>query len=121
MIVDRGASFASVNDVSRMKDPNILAVRKLVELVPSQELQEAKPPRQAIIHIDTIHGHAFTNHTTLVRGTPGNPMNAKEVEAKAKDLIGPVLGATRTDELVATIFNLEKLGPLSGLRPLLRA
>ena len=39
MIVDRGASFAAVHDAARMGDPKVLAVRKLVELVGSEELQ----------------------------------------------------------------------------------
>ena len=42
MIVDGGATFASVHDATRMNDPKVLAVRKLVEAVPSQEFW---PPR----------------------------------------------------------------------------
>ena len=48
-------------------------------------------------------------------------MDAKEVEAKALDLVAPVLGAARANELIATILNLENLGPVAGLRPLLQA
>jgi 2-methylcitrate dehydratase PrpD len=121
MIVDRGVTFASVNDEARMSDPKVLAVRKLVQLVPSQELVVARPPRQAIVSIETADGQTYTNHTTIVRGTPGNPMDAEEVETKARDLIGPVLGANRTNDLIAAILNLENFGPISGLRRLLQA
>jgi hypothetical protein len=48
-------------------------------------------------------------------------MDAKEVEVKALDLIAPVLGAARANELITTILNLENLGPVAGLRPLLQA
>src|SRR5204863_2345618 len=58
MIADRGAPFASVHDVARMQDPKVLEIRKLVELVPSEELQKALPVRQAIVRIDTADGRA---------------------------------------------------------------
>ena len=104
-----------------MSDPRVLAIRKLVELVGSEELQNAVPERQAIIRIETRDGRAFTHRTTVVRGTAGNPMSAKEVEAKALDLMVPVLGASRTNELMAAVGNLENIETLARLRPLLRA
>ncbi len=121
MIVDRGATFASVHDVARMSDPKVLAVRKLIELVGSQELQMAVPVRQAIVRIETADGRSLSHRTYVVRGTAGNPMDAKEVEAKALDLTAPVLGAGRAHELIAAIGNLERIGPVSSLRGLLQA
>jgi 2-methylcitrate dehydratase PrpD len=104
-----------------MSDPKVLAVRKLVELVPSEKLQKAVPERQAIVTIDTADGRSLSHRTTVVRGTALNPMEAKEIEAKALDLMAPVLGTDRADEVIAAIGNLEHLGPLSGLRRLLQA
>jgi 2-methylcitrate dehydratase PrpD len=63
MIVDHGAGFASVHDVARMSDPKVLALRKLVELVPSQELQVAVPVRQAIVAIETADGRSLSHRT----------------------------------------------------------
>jgi 2-methylcitrate dehydratase PrpD len=120
-IVDRGASFASVHDVKRMSDPAVLAVRRLVELVPSEELQRAVPARQAIVRIETADGRSLSHRTTVVRGTAGNPMDAKEVEAKAFDLTAPVLGAGRANDLIAAVRDLDRIGPLSNLRALLQA
>jgi 2-methylcitrate dehydratase PrpD len=121
MIVDRGATFASVHEVARMSDPKVLAVRKLVELVPSAELQAAVPARQAIVRIETADGRSLSHHTTVVRGTARNPMDAREVEAKALDLMAPVLGSGRANELVAAVGTLERIGPVSRLRALLQA
>ena len=121
MVVDRGATFASVHEVARMSDPKVLAVRKLVELVASAELQAAVPPRQAIVRIETADGRSLSHHTVVVRGTARNPMDAKEVEAKALDLMVPVLGSGRANELVAAVSNLERIGPVSRLRALLQA
>ena len=46
MIVDGGATFASVHDVPRMGDPKVLAIRKLVEVVPSRELWPRRRARR---------------------------------------------------------------------------
>jgi hypothetical protein len=99
----------------------VLAVRKLVELVPSEALQKATPPRQATVTIETTDGRILSHHTTVVRGTAGNPMDAGEIEAKALDLMAPVLGAAQAKELIAAVGELDRLGPIARLRPLLQA
>ena len=60
------------------------------------------------------------HHAKAVRGTPDNPMSTPEIEAKARDLITPIIGAERAETLVATIRELEKLGSVRELRPLLQ-
>jgi 2-methylcitrate dehydratase PrpD len=121
MIVDGGATFASVHDVARMRDPRILAIRNLVEVVPSAELQAALPRRQAIVRIETGDGRMLSHRTYVVRGTARNPMDPNEVEAKALDLMAPVLGAARAHELIGTVADFDRVGPVSGLRRLLQA
>jgi 2-methylcitrate dehydratase PrpD len=121
MIVDGGAGFDSVHDFARMSDPKVLAIRKLVEAVPNQELVTAVPARQAIVQIETADGRALRHRTYEVRGTPGNPMDQSEVDAKALDLMAPVIGEGRAKELIAAIGNLDRFGPVAGLRRLLQA
>src|SRR5262249_58081014 len=120
-IVDRGAPFAAVHDVARMSDPKLLAVRKLIELVGSEELQNALPARQAIVKIETTDGRSLNHHTVVVRGTAGNPMDASEVEAKALDLMAPVLGAGRARAVISAVATLDRGEPVSSLRALLQA
>jgi len=120
LIADGGVTFASGHDVERMRDPKVLAIRKLVEIVPSEELQNAVPPRQAVVRIETADGRALSHRTYAVRGTARNPMQATEVEAKALDLMVPVLGAARANEVIAAVANLERFGPVLGLRRLLQ-
>ena len=86
-----------------MSDPRVLAIRKLVEAVPNQELVTAVPARQAIVKIDTTDGRTLSHRTYEVRGTPGNPMSAEEVAAKALDLMAPILGKARAEELIAAV------------------
>jgi 2-methylcitrate dehydratase PrpD len=121
MIVDGGATFDSIHDMARMSDPKVLALRMLVEAVPNQELVTAVPARQAIVKIETSDGRTLNHRTYEVRGTPGNPMNADEVAAKALDLMTPVLGAGRANELIAAVYKLDSFGAVSGLRRLLQA
>jgi 2-methylcitrate dehydratase PrpD len=119
-IADGGITFASIHDKARMSDPKVLAIRKLVEVVPSTEMQEAIPSHQTTLKIVTADGRTLSNHVAVVRGSARNPMDAKEVDAKALDLMGPVLGAVRANELIAAIANLDQFGPLSGMRRLLQ-
>jgi 2-methylcitrate dehydratase PrpD len=121
MIVDGGATFASIHDEARMGDPKVLALRKLVEAVPNQELVTAKPARQSIVKIETADGRALSHRTYEVRGTPGNPMTANEVADKALDLMAPVLGKDRASELIGVVYRLDSFGAVSGLRRLLQA
>jgi len=121
MIVDGGLTFGSIHDVGRMSDPKVLAVRKLVEAVPNQELVSAVPARQSIVMIETTDGRTLNHRTYEVRGTPGNPMNANEVAAKALDLMAPILGTDRANDLIAAVYKLDSFGPVIGLRRLLQA
>jgi hypothetical protein len=48
-------------------------------------------------------------------------MSTAEVAAKARDLMEPVLGPDRTDRFVEAVLDIERFGPVKGLRPLLGA
>jgi 2-methylcitrate dehydratase PrpD len=120
-IADGGVSFATIHDKARMNDPKVLAIRKLVEVIPSAEMQQATPAHQTTLGIVTADGRSLSQHTTIVRGLARNPMDAGEVESKALDLIGPILGSARAKELIAAAGNLDRFGPVSGLRRLLQA
>jgi len=120
-LVDGTLTFASAHDAGRMADPAVLAVRSRVTAVPSPELTAAVPARQAIVAIETADGRTLRHRTIAVRGTPDNPMQATEVEAKARDLMTPVIGAERTESLIAAVAALEQIRDATELRPLLQA
>jgi len=63
----------------------------------------------------------LTVQTSAGGGTPGNPMTADEVAAKALDLMAPILGDGRAKELIAAVYGLDTFGPVSGLRRLVQA
>jgi 2-methylcitrate dehydratase PrpD len=121
LLHDGGLGFAAAHDQARMRDPAILALRARVAVVPDPELTRALPPRQAIVRVATRDGRELEERARAVRGTPDNPMARHEVEAKAQDLLAPVLGAERTRALTEAIRRVERLGSVRALRPLLQA
>lgn len=121
MLIDRGAGFAAVHDRARMKAPALRKLKERIELVPAPELNDAKPPRQAIVTVITRDGRQLTERTSAVKGTPENPMTRSEVEEKSLDLLAPVLGPSRARALIETVWTIERLPDATKLRPLLRA
>jgi 2-methylcitrate dehydratase PrpD len=117
LVLDGGLTFLSSHDYDRLADPEVLAFRQRIELVPDPDL----PRRQPVIEIETVGGQSFSHRTMAVRGTPENPMTRQEVETKADDLMAPVLGAERSRDLIAKIRDIGVLGDANELRPLLTA
>ncbi len=120
-VLDGGVSFEAAHDYARMKDPAVLAFRQRIELVPDPALTKAVPARQAIVEIETTSGSRLRHHAKAVRGTPENPMTESEVEAKALDLIMPVIGEDRSKRLIAALGKLADIRSVRELRPLLQA
>jgi 2-methylcitrate dehydratase PrpD len=121
LLVDGRLTFHSVHDAGRMGDQAILAVRRKIELIPSQELMEARPRRQAIVEIALRDGRELSHRTIAVRGTADNPMTGAEVEAKALDLMADVLGAERAGKLVMACRSIERSRDMSEFRRLWEA
>jgi 2-methylcitrate dehydratase PrpD len=121
MLLDKTVTFESVHDRARMADPAVRALRERVQLVGDDALSAAMPVRQGIVEIAMKDGRALRSHIQAVRGTPGNPMTRKEVHDKCRNLMAPVMGAARADELCSTVWKLEALPDVRQLRPLLRA
>ena len=121
LLLDGGLGFGAAHDQARMHDPAILELRERIRLVPDAGLTRALPPRQAIVEIEMPDGRRLAERTRAVRGTPDNPMTAAEVDAKAMDLLMPVLGAERARALANAVRRIERLGSVRALRPLLQA
>jgi 2-methylcitrate dehydratase PrpD len=118
LLIDGTLSFVTVHDHARMQDPAVQALRRRITIVPSEELMQARPRRQAIVEARTRDGRSLSRRTLAVRGSADNPMNQTEVEAKALDLIAGVLGKDRAAALVRSIGRLEAVADITALRPL---
>jgi len=120
MLLDKTVSFTAAHDKPRMQDPAILRERAKVKLIGDDDLERRLPRREAVVEINLTDGTKLTEHVTAVRGTAENPMPREEVVAKARDLVVPVLGATKCDALVEKLLSLETLKDIRELRPLLQ-
>ncbi len=117
-LIDGGMTFETSHNRDRMADPEVLALREKMTVVPSPELTVAKPARQAILEIKTRNGKEYRHHTKAVRGTPDNPMPPEDVSAKAIDLLEPVIGKKAAHDFDRAIWNLETLENIKLLVPL---
>jgi 2-methylcitrate dehydratase PrpD len=119
-LLDKTVTFASAHDRARMKDPEVLRARAKIRLAPDADLERLMPLRVAILDVTLADGTKLSSRVDNVRGTPENPMTHEEVVAKVRDLIAPVFGAAKCAELIGKINNLENVGDLRELRPLLQ-
>ena len=120
MLIDKTASFKAAHDKPRMQDPAVLRERAKVQLIGDDDLEKLIPKRVAIVEVTLTDGTKLTERVESVRGTPENPMSREEVVAKARDLIVPILGAAKSDALVAKLLALENVKDIRELRPLLQ-
>ncbi len=119
MLVDGEITFASAHDNERVRDPLVVRLKKRIELSESPELSRAKTT-QSVVEIITRRGERFKYHTRAVRGSATNPMKRDEVAVKSRDLLVPILGIRRTEELIDTIWDIERIKDVRDLRRLLR-
>ena len=99
------------------KDPAVAALKKRVTLIGDDSFGEGK--YQASVEVTLKGGKKVSKHAESFRGKSDNPMSTDEVEAKARDLIEPVMGSKKTEQLIETVRDLDKLKKARDLRPLL--
>jgi 2-methylcitrate dehydratase PrpD len=120
-IVEGAPTFESSHDHARMADLRIRALRDRTTLIYDEALVKAKPPRQGIVEISLRDGRVLRHHARAVRGTADNPMTFDEVATKARDLMAPVLGRVRAEQVVDAAKRLDTLPDCRALAELLRA
>lgn len=118
-LLDGTITYETTLSYERMNDPAIQALKNLVQLVHEPKFDDPRLKRQAIVEVVTRKGDQWSEQVENVRGTPGNPMTRNEVEEKFLDLASPILGKERAKKLAEKIWNLEKIGNMRKVRPLL--
>ena len=100
---------------SRERFDSDTAAKALMEKVdvvhdPAQETPEgeARTESARVIVTDAKTGRHEV-YVPFVRGFPSHPMSRSDVEAKAMELIGPVLGNTRASEVIGATREMETL------------
>jgi 2-methylcitrate dehydratase PrpD len=108
--LDRELTFVMADSGERMRGDE--TVRRLMKCVsvrhdPAQEAVPRKESARVTIRLrDGRIESAFVEH---VRGYPPNPMSRQDVEDEARELMGPVLGAARTNARIDLAWGIDEL------------
>jgi len=121
MLIDGIVTFESSHDEKRMRNQQVLDLRRRITLLGDDALTRAMPSRQGIVELKLKDGRMLRNHVKAVRGTSDNPMTRAEVDEKCYHLMEPILGKSRARKLCDAVWNLEKIGNITRLRTLLKA
>ena len=120
-MLDGKVDFQSSHDFERMHDPQVLELKKRVEIIADAELTKIHPAiRAAIVEISTTDGRRCNIRVDRVPGAPYNPLSIAEVEEKFLSLSIPVLGKEKSTAVIKTARNLEGLSDASELGKFLR-
>ena len=118
-LVEGGLSFEDSHSYERMSDPKVLAAKARVELVADPKLMDPAAPRSGLVEVTLRDGRTVSHFTPHAPGTKENPMDTETVNAKAQELMKPILGTERATELIRRVNALEELNDVRELRPLL--
>ena len=118
-LVDGSITFENSHSYERLTDPRVLGVRERIELVADPDLVRVEAPRSGFVEVTLEDGRRVSLFVSHAPGTPENPLDTEGVNAKARALMAPILGAERTEALIERINALEEVADVRGLRALL--
>jgi 2-methylcitrate dehydratase PrpD len=102
-----------------MEDPTVRAAKECVELIADPTLMDPAAPRSGRVEVTLRDGSVVSHFTRHAPGTMENPMDTVSVNAKARLLMEPVLGAERTEGVIQQVNALEELDDVRELRQFL--
>lgn len=91
--------------------PDIVGLRDRVKVVDDPALGK----QDADVEITLASGESLATEVRGNRGTPSAPLGDDELDAKFRELVGPVLGAQRTEQLLSTCWRFDELTDVSTL------
>ena len=114
-LVDGGVSFAHAHSRDHMKEPQIRAAMERVEVIGDPKLNDPAAPRGGMVEVVLKDGRTLSRHTRFPPGTKENPLDTETLNAKARDLMVPVMGPQRTEVAVRQLNELEHVSDVSEL------
>lgn len=114
-LLEGAVSFARSHSYEHMADPQVRSIMQRVQLVPDRELMVPEAPRSGLVEVTLRDGRTVTHFTRFAPGTKQNPLDTERVNAKARDLMTPVLGTKRTEALIERVNRLEEVGSVREL------
>src|SRR5690348_9169501 len=120
-LVDRQVTPAQFTN-QKIRDPQIRAQLKKVEVVADPEIEKVFPALQrVVVTIETSDGRSLKKQLDYPKGDPRNPLSDQEIEEKFSALADGVLSPGAQKRLKDAIWNLEKAGSVSKLMALMKA
>jgi 2-methylcitrate dehydratase PrpD len=114
-LVDGAVSFANSHSREHMADPQIRAVMQRVQVVGDPKLNDPAAPRSGKVEVTLRDGKTVTQFTRFPPGTKENPVDTERMNAKARDLMAPVLGASKAEAVIQQVNGLETLADVREL------
>jgi 2-methylcitrate dehydratase PrpD len=114
-LVDGAVSFANSHSREHMADPRIRAVMQRVQVVGDPKLNDPAAPRSGLVEVTLRDGKTVSHFTRFPPGTKENPVDTERMNAKARDLMVPVLGASKTEAVIRQVNGLETLASVREL------
>jgi 2-methylcitrate dehydratase PrpD len=114
-LVDGGISFANSHSREHMTAPEIRAVMERVTVIGDPKLNDPAAPRGGLVEVTLKDGKTLSQHTRFPPGTKENPVDTETLNAKARDLMTPVLGSERTEAAIRQLNGLEQVEDVGAL------
>ncbi|MBI2189604.1 MAG: MmgE/PrpD family protein [Acidobacteria bacterium] len=108
-LLEGAVSFADSHSFEKMKDPRVTAVMKRVELVGDRALVVPEAPRSGLVEVTLRDGRRVSHFTRHAPGTKENPVSAEGLNEKVRDLMAPVIGSQRTEEVIRRVHAIEQI------------
>ncbi|MBI4194547.1 MAG: MmgE/PrpD family protein [Betaproteobacteria bacterium] len=118
MLLDGTVTFESAHSFKRMKDPRVLKLRERIRAVGDPDLTDAQRRWRCVMEIRLKDGRVVQGQTMAAKGSFENPLTREEEEEKALDLVVPILGKRRSQELLAALWDFENIRDVRSLRRL---
>ena len=115
-LVKGTVSFEDSHSYEQMADPTVRAAKERVQLIADPKLMDPAAPRSGRVEVTLRDGRGLSHFTRHAPGTMENPMDTASVNAKARLLMEPVLGAERTEGVIRRVNALEELDDVRELR-----
>jgi 2-methylcitrate dehydratase PrpD len=119
-LVKGQVSFEDSHSYEQMKDPALRAAKARVQLIADPALMDPEAPRSGRVEVTLNDGRTVNHFTRHAPGTAENPLDTESVSDKARILMEPVLGASKTGELIRRVNVVETLANVRDLRPFLK-
>ena len=118
-LLDGDVSFEDSHSYQRMQDPQVIAAKQRIEVVPDPKLIDPAAPRSGLVEVTLRDGRKVSHFTRHAPGTKENPLDTETMNAKARKLMTPVLGAEKTAALVQRVNALDAVSNVRELLPFL--